>query len=147
MSRKFERPVSFAPIEAADHDFIVRFDHKGTTHFVPVQLKELVPEDLNPEASLDQLIKKLSTRPVQTDTVLAIRLNRRTREDLTPKRFAEIPFKEVWLFWAASPDAIQWRLFGDLKCDPELTEFSYPDLNRLEVAGRDQTIEDQHGDA
>jgi hypothetical protein len=126
MSYRLGIPVVFSPVEAADHDFIVSFQAEGARHFTPVQLKELVSAELNTEATLEGLIKQLRARPIATDTVLAIRLNRAGREDLSPERFTDIPFREIWLFWAASPDATEWRLLGDMKSEPILTEYVYP---------------------
>jgi hypothetical protein len=126
MSHRLGIPVVFSPIEAADHDFVLSFEAEGIRRFTPVQLKELVPTELNAEATLEGLIKQLRARAVATNTVLTIRLNRGGREDLSPQRFAGVPFREIWLFWAASPDATDWRLLGDMKSEPILTEYLYP---------------------
>ncbi|MBL8998774.1 MAG: hypothetical protein JNL44_15785 [Gemmatimonadetes bacterium] len=119
-------PVYYAPVEDSDHDFVVRIDAATGQFFTPVQLKELVPNDLNPDASLEQLVAQLRKRHAATDTVLAIRLNRNGRTDLSPTLFEDLPYSEVWLFWAASPDAQDWRLYGNMRAAPVLTEYQYP---------------------
>jgi hypothetical protein len=127
MSVRLTCPVLFSPTEEADYDFITRTDLAGTSYFTPVQLKELVPEDLNPFASLDALLKKLRAKPVYSHTSLAIRLNRELKQvTFAAHQFDGLPFREVWLFYAASPDARRWRLLGDVLDHPQLTEFEYP---------------------
>ena len=127
MSVRLRCQVVFSPTEEADYDFVTRTDFEGTSYFTPVQLKELVPEDLNPTANLDKLLAQLRGRKVHSGTALALRLNRTLkRMTFTPAQFDGLPFQEVWLFWAASSDARKWKLFGNALNDPVTTEFDYP---------------------
>lgn len=116
--------VLFAPEEAADFDFVVSWIEEGYDRFCAVQLKELVPDDLNPMQTLDELLTRLRKYP-KTDTILAILLNKSlpAREIVV----SGVPFRELWLFWQSSPDASRWGLEGDLLSDSKRYEFRYPD--------------------
>ena len=127
MSRRLDCRVLFAPVEEADYDFVTRTDYQGTQYFTPVQLKELVPEDLNPSTSLDSLLASLRRKRVFSSTALAIRVNRTLKQaSFSSEQFKGLPFKEVWLFWASSPDARRWRLLGNALTDAVISEFEYP---------------------
>ena len=117
--------VYVAPGEAEDCDFITRATVRDTTFFSCVQLKELVPDDLNPSQSLDSLIAEVAELP-PSDTVLAIRLNRRGRIDYAKLAAVRVPFAELWYLWAASQDSNAWCLFGNAMGQPALYDFQYP---------------------
>ena len=56
--------MAYTPFERSDYDFVATWTEGTTQHFCPVQLKELVPADLNPGASIEELLGKLcSPRP------------------------------------------------------------------------------------
>ncbi|MGH2611308.1 MAG: hypothetical protein ACRDHF_19690, partial [Tepidiformaceae bacterium] len=50
--------VGYATEATSDYDFVAAWVEGDTPHFCPVQLKELVPADLNPGATLDGLLLK-----------------------------------------------------------------------------------------
>lgn len=58
-------PVYFAIVENADYDCVARCKYG----FTPVQIKELVPEYLNPTKDLNQIIAELKKYPVSHNTV------------------------------------------------------------------------------
>jgi len=118
--------VLVAPGEVEDCDFITRTRTGDTDYFSCVQLKELAPGDLNPSHTLDSLVAELSGLP-RSDAVLAIHLNRRGQIQLATLAAVRVPFAERWYFWAATPDAREWRLYGDAMGSPLLYEFRYPD--------------------
>lgn len=130
MSARLGCPVVFAPVEESDYDFVTRTDIRDGSYFTPVQLKELVPEDLNPSANLDALLASLRKKKVFSNTALAIRLNRTLKQtNFTARQFIGLPFKEVWLFWAASPDSRRWKLLGDALTHALISEFKYPSID------------------
>src|SRR2546421_10068974 len=47
--------MAYTPFERSDYDFVATWTEGTTQHFCPVQLKELVPADLNPGASIEEL--------------------------------------------------------------------------------------------
>lgn len=115
--------VLFSPTEAADFDFVVSWHSDGELQHCGIQLKELVPKDLNPEQSLAALLDDLKKYP-GTDTILAILLNRSIPE--TKVDLGRVPFREIWLFSQSSPDGSQWTLEGDLLTGSARYEFQYP---------------------
>jgi hypothetical protein len=84
-----------------------------------------VPPDLNPDATLDGLLAKVS-RSASTDTVLVIKLSQPGHFDLRQLAIPGMPWKQLWFFWAASPDAQRWCLFGDALVQPDYFPFDYP---------------------
>ena len=121
-----ERPMGYATEESGDYDFVVAWIQEGQQHFCPVQLKELVPADLNPRATLEDLLANLPTYSPGTDTVLAIKLNRRGKMDLKTIRLPAIPFRQLWFFWAAAADGNRWAIYGDALKEPGQSTFDYP---------------------
>ncbi len=118
-----KRDILFAPVEHEDFDFGVAYEHEETRHYVPVQLKELVPENLNPKQTLEDLLNKLSKYASSAYTKVAIKLNRETTIDFSKIVVPDVPFSEIWLFGASSPDFSKWFLFGNLLNDPVLYEY------------------------
>lgn len=120
--------VQFAHFEAADHDAIVQWRDNDTINYVPLQLKELVPEDLSPQQTIDLVIEGLSeTYPRSGDLVVAVFLNRRGQLDLESFPIPDLTIKELWFFGAAAPDGSQWFICGDILAnDRGCRVFPYP---------------------
>jgi len=112
--------------EATDYDFVVTWRGEQVQHFCPVQLKELVPEDLNAKATLDDLLHGLKKYGGATRTVLAIKLNRRGRIQLGGLKLPPITFAELWFFWAGAPSTNELFLWGDALTRPRPWSFPYP---------------------
>lgn len=125
MSTALGCAIRLSPGETEDADFITVLVDGDTLVYTPVQLKELVPEDLNPTADLEQLVSSLAGRP-HSDAVLAVRLNRRQRVEFSTLPQEHLPFAEVWYFGSMSPDANRWFLYGDVLSNATLYEFDYP---------------------
>lgn len=115
-------PVYFAIVENADYDCVTRCKYG----FTPVQIKELVPEYLNPTKDLNQIIAELKKYPVSHNTVIAIHVNRQVRLEFDKIEIPDLNVAEVWLFGGTSPDRLQWFLYRDLRSDPQLYKFEYP---------------------
>ena len=116
----------YTPLERSDYDFVATWNEQDTQHFCPVQLKELVPQDLNPTTSLEDLLVALNDERTKTSTVLAIKLNRRGRIQIEGLQMPKLPYNQLWLFWASSPDANNWYLFGDMLTTPGYFPYEYP---------------------
>nr|CAS02458.1 putative integron gene cassette protein [uncultured bacterium] len=125
MSCRIEQPVLFAPVEAADYDFIATWRSDTNIHFAPVQLKELVPESLNPRSSIQELVDGLSRYSSDSLTV-AVFLNRNSRFSLKELQLPSLRIAALWFFFAVTPDQSEWRLVGNLMEEPEATLFGYP---------------------
>ena len=117
--------MGYATEEGSDYDFVAGWLDGGVAHFCPVQLKELVPEDLNPSASLAALLAGLGKYGPRTDTVLAVKLNRKSGLELVD--LPPIPFKQLWFFWASASDGARWCLYGDALGEPGYFSFDHPD--------------------
>jgi len=118
--------VRIALVEHADHDFVVTWEAEGTRRFCPVQLKELVPAELNQRQSLEDVLMNLDKYVDSATTVVAIKVNRRIRLDLREIAVPDLPLSQVWLFGATKPDQSEWFLYGDLLRGPRLYHFHYP---------------------
>jgi hypothetical protein len=118
----------FAPVEAEAHDYVTkRVDHGAkTTTFTPLQLKELVPSETNPDATLEGILADLTKYSTASDTIVAVYINRRGTTDLNTIKVPRLNLGELWLFWAASEDQSSWQLYGDLLKGAALHDFSYP---------------------
>ncbi|MCA9639135.1 MAG: hypothetical protein KC492_00540 [Myxococcales bacterium] len=118
--------LRLAPVERADYDFVTTWEDSDVRHFCPVQLKELVPTELNEHQSLEQLFHGLRKYANSEQTAVAIKLNRRFRIDPSKIAAPDLAFAGIWLFGATAPDQSTWFLYGDLLRGPLAYEFSYP---------------------
>ena len=123
MSRCIEQPVYFAPIEAADYDFVATWGEMK--HFAPVQLKELVPEELNETSTVQGLVDRL-TKYSSSDLTVAIFLNRRGQFSPTELCLPRLHIAALWFVFAIAPDQSKWQLVGDFMEAPAATTFAYP---------------------
>ena len=121
-------PIWYATEESSDYDFVTMWQQETTRHFCPVQLKELVPEALNPNLSLQRLLDGLGKYAPSPDTVVAVKINRLSGFAL--ESAPAVPFSQLWFFWACAPESARWCLrgpFGDgHPPDPGVLTFDYP---------------------
>jgi hypothetical protein len=116
--------VAYATEATDDYDFVTRSLEGTKVSFCPVQLKELVPANLNPTATLDGLLLGLK-KYGRTQTVLAVLLNRRGQVNLR-RAWPAVPFAQLWFFCATSPGADKWMISGDALSQVGMWEFDYP---------------------
>jgi len=119
--------VGFAPLEASDYDFVTMWESDSTTHFCPVQLKELVPDSYNSETSVVRLLEKIRKKyPTSNNTVVAIYLNR--IGVFVPDSIAipELNVGGLYFFGSMSDDQSRWTLIGDLLGERHDIWFDYP---------------------
>ena len=127
MSERMGTPIHLAKSENHDYDFVATWLNDDIRHFAPVQLKELVPSQINPRPTLQAMIGQLGEKYVDsTDLTVAIYLNRETTFDLATLEVPQLPFAALWVFGGISPDQSQWGLWGDLLDEPIGTRFEYP---------------------
>jgi hypothetical protein len=120
--------VLFALHEDQDFDFVTSW-LDGDTHFCPVQLKELVPETLNKQASIDELLAKLTRYTSSAEVVVAIKMNRVGRFDPFEIRVpSTVSIRGLWMYAAISDDQNKWALWGDFMRPSSVGkfEFDYP---------------------
>ncbi len=127
MSILLETKVFVSPYEAADYDAVALWAEGDAKKFVPIQIKEVVPESLNSKTDLNQEIAKLAQRyPVSKDIVVVIHVNRNGRLDLSSIVVPKLNLGELWLIGASTPDQTKWFMAGDLLNNPKIFEFDYP---------------------
>ncbi len=128
MSKKLGVPIYVALYEASDYDVVAMRIENDTQFFTPIQIKEVVPEELNPYTSINKVIAKLSRYPASQDTVFVIHVNRTGRLDLALIKVPRLDIASLWLLCASSPDKSKWLVAGDLLDKPSIIEFDYPDI-------------------
>ena len=104
--------ISLCREQESDYDTIFAWQDEGSQCFAPVQLKELVPAELNPTASLEQVLVGLEKYADSSDLVVGVKLNRRIQINLDTLSVPELPVAEVWLFGATEESEQRWSLFG-----------------------------------
>ena len=120
--------LEVAPTEEQDFDCITRGVIGDTLHYNPLQIKELVPEDINPHTSLQAELGKLWKYSSSQDLIVAFHLNRRFRLELAELVMPKTTVKEIWVFGAVTPDQSEFILWGDLLSNPMSYQFRYPGL-------------------
>ena len=126
MAQRIGQPVFLAPVEAQDYDFVATWVYEGTRHFSPVQLKEVVPQELNASSSVQCTIDALTKYVDSADVTVAIYLNRAVHFDPENLAIPALNVGALWVFGAVSPDAKVWGLWGDLRETHQGTRFEYP---------------------
>lgn len=128
MSQFLGTEVRFAMFEQNDTDFIGRYERIGEVHYVPLQVKELVPDNVKADASLQAEIDKLAKYTDSKDLVVAFHLNRQEHIDFAQLDFSRVPVKELWFFGCISPATQEWLLFGNvLSTGCQAFKFHYPE--------------------
>ncbi len=126
MGQRIGQPVFLSRGESQDYDFIATWVVQGTQHFAPVQLKEVVPADLNATASIESVIRSLTKYVDSADLTVAIHLNQQVRFDPRMVVVPALPIAALWIFGSTSPDQSEWGLWGNFLEEPEGTRFAYP---------------------
>ena len=91
MAQKMERPIYLCREAAQDYDFVASYVEDETQYFVPVQLKEVVPDSLNATSSVQEIIRSLTKYVDSKDLTVAIYLNRQVHFD--PKTLIVPPLR------------------------------------------------------
>jgi hypothetical protein len=126
MGERIGVPVLVARGEAQDYDFVVTWESKSARNYAPIQIKEVVPADINPAASVLAVIDSLSKYGSSSDLTVVIHLNQRTAFDPRTLQVPKLPIGALWMFGAVSPDSNHWALWGDFLVDPFGSRHEYP---------------------
>lgn len=121
--------VYLALVEDQDFDCVAQYIIEDTRYYTPIQIKEFVPEHLNPNGSLQAELEKLGKYVDSCDLVVAIYLNRQFHLEIEAIRIPEIKVAELWFFGAVAPDASQFMLWGNMLKDPASFTYGYPGPN------------------
>jgi hypothetical protein len=118
MSKFIGIDIFFSRVEKSDYDSIFTWNDGNLQHYAPVQVKELVPEETNPTATLKAIIESLKKYVNSPELIIGIKLNRQIQFGLSSIECNDISVGEIWCFCATMADESKWSLFGDL-----LTEY------------------------
>ena len=114
MSERLGLQVRFAPVEEGDFDFVASWSLDDVVHYCPVQLKEVVPEDMNSNASIEVVLESLKKYSDSKDVTVAIRLNNSARFDPAALKVpTTLAIGGMWVFGSVSRDQSKWALWGD----------------------------------
>jgi hypothetical protein len=122
--------VYIAPVENQDYDCVAQYIVEDTQYYLPIQMKELVPERLNPRSSLQEEIEKLNKYRDSEDLVVAFRLNRQFDFELDKLSLPTLNIAQLWLFGSISQDTTEYMLWGNLLKDPVLYRYYCPGPNK-----------------
>lgn len=119
--------ILFASHESADYDYVGAYQHNGSIYRFPIQLKQLVPDRLNPPTSLQREIAKLRKYPDSQDLVVAIHINRKIHIKPQELDTSGLKVKEIWIYGQLQSHSDTWLLFGNLMADePNAYTFQLP---------------------
>ena len=126
MSKRLGVPICVALNEASDYDAVAMRVEGDTQFFTPIQIKEVVPENLNPKTDINKEIAKLNRYPVSNDTVVVIHVNRAGQLQIPTVKVPRLNIASLWLIGASAPDQSKWFLAGDLLNNPQISFFTLP---------------------
>ena len=127
IGQRMGQTVRLAKSEESDYDFVASWVTGDTWHFAPVQLKEVVPTDINSAASIQAAIDALPSKYVDSvELTVAIYLNQQVSFDPSDIRIPSMRIGALWVFGGLAPDASEWGLWGDFLDEPKGTRFAYP---------------------
>ena len=115
----------YAESEDDDYDYIACVPEKKL--FIPIQMKEVVPEKVNPDTNLQKEIDKLRKYSDSIDLCVAIYVNRVQSIDVSRLNLSGLRIAELYLFGAAAPTQETWKIVGNLLDTPTECRFNYPE--------------------
>ncbi len=119
--------IRYCQRESSDYDAILYSRDGENLKFAPLQLKELVPADLNSTASIQWLIDGLVKYGTSDTLIVAIKLNRRERIEFGGVDTSKLKIGGLWCFGATSYDQSKWSIWGDLMIGAQhIHEFDLP---------------------
>jgi len=119
-------PIAYAMYEAEDYDCVLWWRAEKKSFYAPVQLKELVPTDLNPRATLEGELEKLGKYGKSSNTVVAVHMNQSGPVVYSDIRSPELKLGGIWLYSSITPDQSRWFLYGDILRQPRGYEINWP---------------------
>jgi hypothetical protein len=118
-------PVHIARHETQDHDFVLRFVCDDSPYYCPLQLKEIVPAEVNAKQDPTRLLDSLSKYSDSADLEVAIKVG---REGFDPRSISppSLRVAGLWFFGQLTPDPSRWYLYGNCIESPAWFEFVLP---------------------
>jgi hypothetical protein len=123
-------PIAYAMIEDEDYDCVLWWKEGGKrggrSHYARVQLKEIVPPHINPNATIDSELAKLGKYATSKQTLVAVHVNQEGPLVWSALSKPATSVAEIWLYAALAPDQSRWFLYGDLINGPQGFEIPWP---------------------
>jgi hypothetical protein len=116
-----------AHADAQDYDAVATWIVGDCQNFAPIQIKEVVPYEVNPLASVQLVVEGLRKYVNSEDLTVAIHLNRIVR-GFNPAEIVVPPLKiaALWMFGAIAADQSRWAIWGNFLDEMQAREFHYP---------------------
>jgi hypothetical protein len=126
IGQRGKTPVYLAEGESQDFDFVAVCQGSETIEYTPVQLKEVVPTNTNPDAALEPVLASLIKYTDSTDLAVVIHLNQVTHFNPKDVLIPKLTIGSLWMFGAISEDQEHWGLWGDFLQSCVGTRHEYP---------------------
>lgn len=114
MSQILRTKVFVADDDSADYDFVCYWVSCDTGNICPVQLKEVVPAELNENCSIQTIVDDIAKKRRYQRRSVAIKLTREGNFNPTSLDLSKLEVESLWVFGAISPDQTEWAIWGDL---------------------------------
>ena len=130
LARSYRWEYSYGESQNHEYDCAIRCHlpkDDGGVVVKPVQLKELPPGALNPQATLQGLINgltKYTAPPEEEILVVAIYINRAATISFKELRIPKLRVEQLWLYGFLDP--VNCFLVGNLIANPVRADFDYP---------------------
>jgi hypothetical protein len=119
--------VQVAQTAQEDFDIVARYVAEDELRYVPVQLKEWVPDTVNPSTTLEAELGKLVKYGNAQDLVVAFHLNRTAHIKFSELQLPAVNLGALWFYGAKDATQREWWLIGNLLRDgPVAHQFIYP---------------------
>ncbi len=112
--------------EAEDHDVVLCQLHKNTAHYVPVQLKEVVPYSERKSQSAQEIIDAIRTKGRYAETCVAIKLTAPSHFNPFELDLNNLAISSLYIFGSTLSDQSKWAIWGDLFLTRYGIEFEVP---------------------
>jgi hypothetical protein len=119
-------PIAYAMVEEEDYDCVLKWKIDQRNRYARVQLKEIVPPHINPNATIESELAKLRKYPTSNQTIVAVHINQEGPLVWSSIAKPTTSVAEIWLYSALTPDQSLWFLYGDLLDRPQGFEIPWP---------------------
>lgn len=114
MSEHLDCKVCFSAFEEQDYDFVSRWEEDGWLKYCPIQLKEIVPEELNETITVQKIIDKLERYTDSADVTFVLKLNRVCQFNPSDIVISDnLSIGGLWVFGSVSEDQSEFALWGN----------------------------------
>jgi hypothetical protein len=118
--------IYVAQAESQDYDAVAMYEVPPHRHFAPIQVKEVVPNEVNPAISIQDVVNGLQKYGDSRDLTVVVHLNRVTRFSLSQLVIPPLKIAALWIFGAIGPNQQRWVIWGSFLENVRWGEFEYP---------------------